>query len=157
MSELNCYRIVSEEDGSDLIIGNTALSRFELTEEQEEFIRKEIDEWELIRDVKGSETLYWHDDDVIDHSSIARILHYYGSGVILKDGHFYGVIVNIKNTASSGMSVYQEKDIGFVCIDGNKDGVTEEHEFHSSSEVSWEHNVTYYLKKKDTSESISEE
>ena len=102
-----------------------------------------------MKDVKGEEELYWHDNDIVDHSSIHHILNYYTYGVILKKDRFYGVIVHAMDSSSSGMSEYKREDVGLVCIDGFKDGKTEEHGFHNSDEVSWTHDVTYYLERKE--------
>lgn len=142
------YEIVLNEEDSNIKIGETYLKEINLSEDEANRIIEEAKNYELIRDIKGYEELYWHNNDVVDHSSSEVILNYYSAGIIIKDSHFYGTLVNSKDTSSMGMQVNETKDIGLVCIDGFKDGKVEEHESHGSDEVYWQHNVTYYLKKK---------
>ena len=141
------YEITAEE--ADQTIGEVKLKEVFAAEEKEKELIEEAEQWELIKDVEGYEELYWHDNDIIDHSYVAVIDHYYGSGMILKDGHFYGAFVNTKDTSSMGLSVTRWEDTGLVCIDGFRAGKTTEWETHSSDEVYWEHKAKYCLQKKE--------
>ena len=143
------YEIVGELQKPDVTIGNTWLRRVTLTEAQERAVMAEIGQWDLIRDVKGYEELYWHDNDIIDHSAIYVIAGFWNRGVIVRDGHFYGAVVHTTDSASMGLSVTKWKDTGLVCIDGFHDGKTTEHESHGSDEVWWSHDATYYLQRKE--------
>ncbi len=144
------YEIVIDNAPSDLIVGNTGLRKMEVGEQQVQMLLEEAKQWELIRDIKGYEELYWHNDDIRDDASIENISNFYGSGIIIRNGRFYGVLVHAKDTYSSGVSDRYVRGVGLVCIDGFHDGKTTEYESHSSGEVHWEHTVTYYLRKKPT-------
>ena len=82
-----------------------------------------------------------------DHSGKDRISNYQGSGVIVRDGHFYGAIVKPTDVSSMGLSVTKWKNAGLVCVDGFHDGKTAEHESHGSDEVFWSLDSTYYLER----------
>ncbi len=142
------YEILKTDYTADIVIGKTALKEIKVSDEQEKALIEEAEQWDMICDIKGYEKLYWHDNDIIDHSSQQYISNYYGAGMIVRDGHFHGALVNARDTASMGLSVTYREGVGLVCIDGFRDGKTEEHESHGSDEVRWEHNVTYVLKKK---------
>ncbi len=142
------YEIITDGTPSDFIVGNTALKEIEVGKREAQLLLEEAKRWELIREIKGYEELYWHNNDIRDDSSIEIISNFYGSGVIVSDGHFYGVLIRSKNTCSSGLSDRYARGIGLVCIDGFHDGKTTEYETHSSDEVHWEHTVTYDLRKK---------
>ena len=143
------YEIVNATEAADVTIGTTGLRRVALTEEQEREVMEEIEQWALIRDVKGYEELYWHGNDVIDHSCKYNISNYFGFGVIVRDGHFYGAVVKPTDVSSMGMSITKWEYTGLVCIDGFHDGKTTEHESHGSDEVFWSHDCTYYLERKE--------
>lgn len=147
------YEIITDGTPSDLIVGNTGLREIVVGEQQAQLLLEEAKQWELIRDIKGYEELYWHNDDICDDSSIESISEFYRSGIIIRDGRFYGVLVHSKDTYSSGVSDRYVRGVGLVCIDGFHDGKTTEYETHSSGEVHWEHTVTYYLREKPTEES----
>ena len=72
--------IVGATGTADVTIGSTGLRRVALTGTQERQVMAEIEQWDLIRDVKGCEELYWHNNDVIDHSGRDHIMNYRGSG-----------------------------------------------------------------------------
>ncbi len=142
------YEIITDGALSDLIVGNTALKEIEVDDRQTQLLLEEAKQWDLIRDIKGYEELYWHNDDIRDDSRIEYISGFYGSGCIVREDSFYGVLVHAKDSCSSGMSDQHKRDVGLVCVDGFHDGKTTEYESHSSSEVYWEHTVTYYLRRK---------
>ena len=143
------YMIVSSESDSDEKVGDTFLKEITLTEAEKEQITEEARQWQMYRDVEGKEELYWHDNDVVDHSSVELLVDFYGDGIIVRDGHFYGSLITATDLISSGMSVTRFRKPGIVCIDGFRDGKTTEHESHSSDEVSWSHDTQYYFERKE--------
>lgn len=106
------YEIITDDTPPDFSVGNTALKEIEVGKREAQLLLEEAKQWELIREIKGYEELYWHNDDIRDDSSIEIISNFFGSGVIVRDGHFYGVMVRSKDTCSSD-EVYWEHTVTY--------------------------------------------
>ncbi|MBR4470211.1 MAG: hypothetical protein IKS54_02705 [Erysipelotrichaceae bacterium] len=144
-----CYEIIADESEGDLQAGNTRLKEVYVSIEQRKKILEEAKQWVLTAVSENKEVLYWHDDDTDRWTSTEYIEDFYKRNAVIKDGHFHGVLLEIENTSSMGMSVYKNTEYGVLLIDGYRDGRTEEHYSHSSSEVSSSEDTIYSLQRKD--------
>ena len=142
-----CYEIVPEDE-AEIVAGKTGLKEVYVTKDQRDQILEEAKEWVLIAEKKWEETLYWHDNDHSEGSSMEETEDFYKRHVVVKDEHFFGALLETDLTSSMGMSVYRNKDYGVLLIDGTRDGRTYEHYSHSSDEVSESEDTTYYLKRR---------
>lgn len=143
-----CYEIVPDEESAELKARDIGFQEIYVTREQRERILKEAQEWVLVANTEEEETLYWHDNDTDRWSSTREIPDFYKQAVVIKDGHFFGALVNTALHTGMGLSVYRNKEYGILFIDGSKSGRTYEHESRSSDESSYSKTTTYTLKRK---------
>ncbi|MBQ3578635.1 MAG: hypothetical protein IJK59_08740 [Firmicutes bacterium] len=143
-----CFEIAPDDESSHLTAWDVGLKEVYVTREQREAILKEAQQWVLVADTEEEETLYWHDNDSSSWSSTEEIEDFYKRAVVVKDGHFYGALVNTELRAGMGLSVYRDEEYGILFTDGTKAGRTYEHESRSSDESSYSKTTTYTLKKK---------
>ncbi|MBR0442061.1 MAG: hypothetical protein IJK25_09020, partial [Firmicutes bacterium] len=127
---------------------DVGLKEVYVTREQREAILKEAQQWVLVADTEDEETLYWHDNDSSSWSGTEEIVDFYKHAVVVKDGHFFGALVNTELHTGMGLSVYRDEEYGILFTDGTKAGRTYEHESRSSDESSYSKTTTYTLKKK---------
>ena len=124
------YQIVKEREGSDRTIGSTYLKDIgRVSEGKEKRLIEESGKWLLKCRIKGYRMGEEADGKkvryVLDEKT--EMLHPEKAGVIVKENHFYGFIVY-----PCGVDVITHLDaltegdsVGYLCIDGAKDGVTE--------------------------------
>lgn len=144
-----CYEIISDDSKEDLIVGKTRLKESYVTRKQRDVIVQEAREWTIAAVTENKEVLYWHDNDTDVWESKEYIEDFYKENVIVKDQHFYGALLETKNTSSMGLSVFKDEEYGILLIDGRKDGRTEKHFSHSSDEVSRSEDTVYSLCRKE--------
>ena len=143
-----CFEIAPDDESSHLTAWDVGLKEVYVTREQREAILKEAQQWVLVADTEEEETLYWHDNDHSSWSGTEEIEDFYKRAVVIKDGHFFGALVNTELRAGMGLSVYRDEEYGILFTDGTKAGRTYEHESRSSDESSYSKTTTYTLKKK---------
>jgi len=143
-----CFEIAPDDESSHLTAWDVGLKEVYVTREQRNAILKEAQQWVLIADTEEEETLYWHDNDSSSWSGTEEIEDFYKRAVVVKDGHFYGALVNTELHTGMGLSVYRDEEYGILFTDGTKAGRTYEHESRSSDESSYSKTTTYTLKKK---------
>ena len=144
----HCYEIVPKDEKSELTAGEFGLKEIYVSQEQRNVILKEAQEWVLVADKKESETLYWHNDDHSEWTSREEIEDFYKNKVVIKDGHFFGALLDTVHHWGMGMASYRNKECGILCIDGSKAGRTDEYEGRSSDESSYDKETTYSLNKR---------
>ena len=140
-----CYGITEDPQEALVTAGNTYLKPVPVTPEQREEILNEAKQWILVKVTKSKEVLYWHDDYTETWTSTKEIDDFYQKGIVIKDGHFYGAMINEESVSSMGLFVSKDREAGVLFINGTKDGKTEPHYHHSSSEVSEEEDSTFSL------------
>ena len=145
---MECYEIVTKGEEAEIWAGKTGLKLTDVPHKVREKIAEEAREWVLVREIDEEEVLYWHDDYTERWHYTKEDEDFYQDRAVIKDGHFYGALIGTDSVSSFGMSVYKTSQYGILCIDGSKDGTTEEYFHHSSSEVSEEKNTVYSLRRK---------
>lgn len=142
-----CYEIVPEEE-AEIVAGKTGLKRVEVSKKQRDQILEEAKEWVLVADTKEEETLLWHDDDYSVWTSTEEIKDFYKQYVVIRDGHFFGALIEIEDVSSYGMSVNRSSEWGVLFTDGSTDGEIKKYFSHCSTEVDRSEETTYSLKRK---------
>jgi hypothetical protein len=142
-----CYEIVPEEE-AEIVAGKTGLKRVEVSKKQRDQILEEAKEWVLVADTKEEETLLWHDDDYSVWTSTEEIKDFYKQHVVIRDGHFFGALIEIEDVSSYGMSVNRSSEWGVLFTDGSTDGEIKKYFSHCSTEVDRSEETTYSLKRK---------
>ena len=142
-----CYEIVPEEE-AEIVAGKTGLKRVEVPKLQRDQILEEAKEWVLVADTKEEETLLWHDDDYSVWTSTEEIKDFYKQHVVIRDGHFFGALIEIEDVSSYGMSVNRSSEWGVLFTDGSTDGEIKKYFSHCSTEVDRSEETTYSLKRK---------
>ncbi|MBR2746091.1 MAG: hypothetical protein IKD99_05180 [Erysipelotrichaceae bacterium] len=145
---MECYEIVEDGEEADIWAGKTGLKMTYVPRKTREQIAEEASQWLLVSETEEEEVLYWHDDYTEKWHYTKEDEKFFEKKAVIKDGHFYGALIGTDSVSSFGMSVYKSSNYGILCIDGSKDGTTEEYYHHSSSEVSEEKNTVYSLKRK---------
>ncbi len=142
-----CYEIVPEEE-AEIVAGKTGVKRVEVPKLQRDQILEEAKEWVLVADTKEEETLLWHDDDYSVWTSTEEIKDFYKQHVVIRDGHFFGALIEIEDVSSYGMSVNRSSEWGVLFTDGRTAGEPKPYFTHCSTEVDRSEETTYSLKRK---------
>ena len=144
----HCYQIASKDENAELVAGDFNLKEVYITPEQRNVILKEAQQWVLVKEIKESETLYWHNDDHSEWTRSEETEDFYKNMVVIKDGHFFGALLDTIHHWGMGMASYRNNEYGILCIDGSQAGRTDEYEGRSSDESSYDKKTTYSLKRK---------
>ena len=142
------YEIVPKDEDADIIAGEIGLKEVYISPEQRQMIAEEASGWVLVKESHNEETLYWHNNDTEEWDSRSEIEDYYRNAAVIKDGHFFGAVINTESTASMGMSVHKFEELGILFTDGTAAGKVTEYFSHSSDEVYKRYDTKYSLKKK---------
>ena len=144
----HCYQIVPNDGNAELVVEELSLKEVYVTPDQRNVILNEAQQWVLVKEIKESETLYWHNDDHSEWTRNEEIEDFYKNKVVIKDGHFFGALLDTIHHWGMGMASYRNEEYGILCIDGSKAGRTDEYEGRSSDESSYDKSTTYSLKRR---------
>ena len=148
----SCYEITEDMEEADLRTHDLGLKMAVLTPEERNTVVEEAREWTLVKTTEYETTLYWHDDDHSEGKSFSEDDDFYRKQVVVKDGHFAGVILKTSLTGGMGMSTYNDEEIGILFTDGTSNGRNHDHYSRSSDESSYSETTYYELKKKTAEE-----
>lgn len=148
----SCYEVTGKDEEADIQEYDFGLKWVLLTDEQRASVVKEAKDWVMIREEEYEETLYWHDNDHSEWTSTKEVEDFYRKRVIVKDGHFAGIVLNTELTSGTGLSSYRSDSTGIVLTDGTSKGRTYDHYSRSSDETSYSETISYSLQKKQKSD-----
>lgn len=163
IKEKMCFEVVAENDKKVYHVnGNNKTIMFRqvnLSDEAMCVLEDEIQKWEILDVFEWRKENLVYDDissnsgeKIIPLSDIEGIWapsHISGNlrgGYLVKDGQFIGVVLDIENTSSYGMSCDSNHQYGILLTDGQAFGRTSYS--HCSTEVDDHSKSDYYLRKK---------
>ena len=142
------YEITADEEGASLVVDDIALKKVYVSPDIRKSILREAQEWVLRAEGREEEELYWHDNDTSGWTYTKDNEEFYKRNVIIKDGHFYGTLIETIHTSGMGMAYYRDEAYGVLCIDGKTAGRTDDYSSRSSDETSHSEEIVYSLKRK---------
>ena len=127
--ETTFYQIVDDEKDSDRTIGSTYLKNIgRVSEGKEKRLIEESEKWFLKVHVKSVRTTEESEaKKVIEElDGDLKLRHPERAGIVIRDNHFYGFIVYPDGYSDdSSLAPTDGRNVGLLCIDGTKDGITE--------------------------------
>ena len=124
------------------------LDRVEPDAATEAIVREEAALW-VIEDHYYYHTYHeGHDVTDTDRGVDARDVASLASHIIVKDGHFYGVVLCVENTSGNGWNGYSYESNCLLLVDGTIVGKNEKSYHFSGEETETTKENKYYLKKR---------
>ncbi len=139
------YEIVEAGREADLEIGPILLKKVEYSPARAEELRSEADQWQITERVEYTETVLWRGRE--KNRGDYSVCHHSRSYVI-KDGHFYGFVIDVKDETGYGMSWRVDQSLGLLCVDGQAFGRIQSRTSQCSTEVDRESVGTFCLERK---------
>lgn len=161
LKEKMCYEIVNAADSKSegiYFADDIAFREILLSENDLAKLEKKISEWEIRHEYKWSEEDLVYDveqsgsgtkiiqlTDLASFRGLSICSTDIAGGYLLQDGEFIGVILQLEQITSYGMSYSQEQRFGIMLTDGRSYGKTSKHYSHCSTERDESASHYYYL------------
>ncbi len=141
---MNFYEVITDKNRAAIEASNLCFAEIILNSETEKAVLSEASKWELVKKTHYEYTnLAYKHTDIGDNTTCCE-----QNRIITHNGQYIGVIVEINETSSLGMSYHKSHGYGALFTNGSTAGNIEEHFSHCSTEVDKNYDSIHSLRKK---------